>query len=127
METADVNFRGRLRQNSFDSLSELIGFLNRRLYSPIDFSGDSAEPGDWIERNEGWMNRINQASIKISSLPLVNRKARVGDLVYLTKLREKEILVVSDNSSSIQVVVLNSEKRCRKYASDTVAVISFQD
>lgn len=80
-------------------------------------------PVDWNERNIGWMNKINQDSKNLLSAPLKNRKARIGDLVYLTKMRHKEILVVSGDSGSITVVALSAENRRRKFASDTVAVI----
>ncbi len=78
---------------------------------------------DWIERNIAWMNKINQSSKDLPSVPVKNRKAKIGDLVYLTKMKDKEILIVSNDSSSITVVALNAENRRRKFASDSVAVI----
>lgn len=83
---------------------------------------DSAE---WLEQHTAWMNKISEASKDLGSGSVINRRARFGDLVYLTKIKQKEILVVSDDSSSIKVIMLNAENRFKKYSPETVAVIDF--
>jgi len=98
---------------------------NEHARQTFEKSIENDAPADWIERNIVWMNKINQVSNDLLSVPLFNRKARNGDLVYLTKLKDKEILVVSDDSSSITIIALNAENRRRKFAADSVAVIDF--
>ena len=88
-------------------------------------SVENDSPTDWSERNVGWMIKINQTSKDLLQAPLKTRKAKVGDLVYLTKMKIKEMLIVSNDSSSITVVALNAENRRRKFAADSVAVIDF--
>lgn len=90
----------------------------------LDKALETEESTDLIERNTAWMNKINQTSKNLSSILTHNRKARIGDLVYLTKMKEKEILVASGDSGSIKVIMLNAENRCKKFSSDTVAVIN---
>lgn len=89
----------------------------------LDKSLENDNSIDWLERHTNWMNKISKASEDLLCLPVINRKARIGDLVYLAKIKQKEILVVSDDSSSIKVVILRAENRFKKYSSDTVAVI----
>lgn len=98
---------------------------NEQAQKSFEKSIETDAPVDWIKRNIDWMNTINGNSNDILSIPVINRKARVGDLVYLKKMRDKEILIVSDDSSSITVVALNAENRRRKFAADSVAVIDF--
>lgn len=98
---------------------------NEQAQKTFEKSIETDAPVNWIERNIVWMNIINRNSNDILSVPVINRKARVGDLVYLTKMKDKEILIVSDDSSSITVVALNAENRRRRFAADSVAVIGF--
>jgi len=98
---------------------------NEHAQKTFEKSIETDAPVDWIKRHIDWMNTINRNSNDILSIPVINRKARVGDLVYLTKMKDKEILIVSEDSSSITVVALNTENRRRKFASDSVAVIGF--
>ncbi len=98
---------------------------NEQAQKTFEKSIETDAPVDWIKRHIDWMNTINRNSNDILSVPVINRKARVGDLVYLTKMKDKEILIVSDDSSSITVVALNAENQRRKFAADSVAVIGF--
>jgi hypothetical protein len=88
-------------------------------------SVETDPPIDWIERNINWMNKISQFSQDILSVPIKNRKALIGDLVYLSKIKKKEILVVSGDSGSIKVIMLNAENRFKKFSADTVVAIDF--
>lgn len=88
-------------------------------------SVETDSPADWIKRNINWMNKISQFSQDILSVPVKNRKAQIGDLVYLSKMKKKEILVASGDSGSIKVIMLNAENKFKKFSSDTVAVIDF--
>ncbi len=88
---------------------------------------ENEDTSDWTERNLDWLKIIEQMSKDIFSLPVLNRKARIGDLVIQTKMKKPEILVVSDDPSHIEIVILNAEKRRKKYSSETVAVIEIQD
>ncbi len=78
---------------------------------------------DWVEKNIAWLKEINQISKNIESAQILKRKAHLGDLVFLTKLKEKEILIVSNNPSHTEVRVLEKEIKFRKYSSDSVSVI----
>jgi len=78
---------------------------------------------DWVEKNIAWLKEINQISKNVESAQILNRKARLGDLVFLTKSKEKEILIVSNNPSHIEIRVLEKETKFRKYSSESVSVI----
>jgi hypothetical protein len=45
------------------------------------------------------MNKTNEDLKELLSVPLKSRKAKIGDLVYLTKMKDKEILVGSNCTS----------------------------
>jgi hypothetical protein len=51
-------------------------------------SVETDSPADWIKRNINWMNKISQFSQDILSVPVKNRKAQIGDLVYLSKIKK---------------------------------------
>lgn len=96
---------------------------NEQAQKIFEKSAENDSSSDWTQRNLTWMNQVNQLSKDFASVPLANRKAKAGDLVYLMKMKDKEILIVSNDSSSIAVVALNAENRRRKFAADSVAVI----
>lgn len=96
---------------------------NEQAQKIFEKSVENDESSDWTRRHLAWMSQMNRLSKDFASVPLASRKARAGDLTYLTKMKEKEILIVSNDSSSIAVVALNAENRRRKFAADSVAVI----